>query len=324
MLKKLVALGLAACALALVGASQPAQAQEFDHLDIMIIAGPGSGQDQFVRAVSDTLREEGLASGIEISSVVGAGGTAALLRFLQNGAQDGEAIYTLGASTQLFTLINDTQVKPTDAMPLVRLVGDYPVVVVKADSDIKDMNDLIARLKADPGALPYGGSDAGMIDHVFYARLALLAGIDLSKINYVPFPNTGEISMNILSGQLGVASGTPGDFVGQVQAGKMRYLAIAAPERIPGVDAPTFKELGIDLVMPVSRGFLAHPDTTPEQKAKLEEIFAKMVKSDRWKQHLKDRSWLDQYQNAADYEAYLKSETQINTDILTKLGFIKG
>ena len=131
-------------------------------------------------------------------------------------------------------------------------------------------------MKKDPGSVTNGGSDAGTIDHVFFARFADLIGVDVTKINHIPHANTGEVGISVLSHQVLVGSGTPGDFLGQVLAGKLKYIAIASEERVPGIDAPTFREQGVDLVMPVTRGYLAHPGITPEQKKDLQDMFAKL------------------------------------------------
>lgn len=307
-----------------VAATSVSAFAEIGRLNIMIISGPGSGQDQMARAVTDTLRAEGLASGAKIEPVIGGAGSAALVRFMRNGPENGTALYGLGASTVIFTTINKTEVKPLDLAPIVRLVGDYPVMAVRADSEIKTLNDLLDRIKKDPGGVKHGGGEAGTADHIFYARLADRLGVDVKRINHIAHPNSGEVVVSLLSKQVDVTTGTPSDYLGQVAAGKVRFLAIAAPQRVAGVDAPTFRELGIDLVMPVSRGYLAHPQATTQQKAELEAMFAKLHDSPRWKALLKERGWEDQYLPAAEYKTFIEAETAALADILGKLGFIKN
>ena len=303
-------------------ASVPAMA-EFDKFYMTVISGPGSGQDQFVRAVAQILRDEWLASGIEIENVIGGNGTAAIARVIQSGAGDGNRVLGVGATSIIFPLTNKVDFDLSDLTPIVRLLGDYQCLVVAADSDIKTLDDLIAKIKADPGSVPNGGSVAGSNDNIFFAQFVGLIGGDVKRVNHIPHPNSGEVAVSLLSHQVVVATGTPQDFAGQVEAGKVRILAVAAPERVEGVDAPTFKELGVDLVSPLSRGFYANKDITPEQKAALEDMFAKMAKSEAWKKLLAERHWADQYQTSADYGAFVEDATVKAKNVLKTLGFIK-
>jgi putative tricarboxylic transport membrane protein len=320
MLKKIIRTVLAVAAFTMVS---PHAMAKYDSFNIMIISGPGSGQDLFARAVADVMRKEKLASGIQIDPVIGGGGTLGIARFLQNGPGEGNSVFTAAASAIIFPLTNKTEFSLKDMMPLVRLAGDYQCFVVAADSDIKTLNDLIAKMKKDPGSVPEGGSSPGSYDNITFARFADLIGVDVTKINHIPHANTGEVTISVLSRQVAVGVGTPQDYYGQVKAGKLRYLAIAAPERVAGIDAPTFKELGIDLVAPLSRGFYAHPGITAEQKAALEEMFAKLAKSESWKKMLSDKKWEDQYQNSSDWGKFVTDETEVAKGILTRLGFIK-
>ena len=144
---------------------------------------------------------------------------------------------------------------------------------------IKTLEDLIAKFKANPGSVAWGGGSPGSTENIFFARIAKAVGVDLKRLNFIPHPNTGEVVVSALSGQVAVAGGGWQDFETQVQAGKLRAIAVASPERIEGIDAPTLKEKGIDIVFSNWRGVSVHPSLTKEEVAAVGSLFAKLVKS---------------------------------------------
>ncbi|MBM3758540.1 MAG: tripartite tricarboxylate transporter substrate binding protein, partial [Acidobacteria bacterium] len=113
------------------------------------------------------------------------------------------------------------------------------------------------------------------------------------------------------------------EFLDQVQAGQMRYLAVSSDKRIPGIDAPTFRELGIDLVFSNWRGVMAPPGISAADKKALGEAIDKMVKSPQWKAILEKRGWIDAYMPSAEFEAFLKDErTRVETT-LRSIGLVR-
>jgi putative tricarboxylic transport membrane protein len=104
----------------------------------------------------------------------------------------------------------------------------------------------------------------------------------------------------------------------------MRLLAVAAPARLPGLEAPTLRELGYDIVFANWRGVSVHPSITEEQAKGLAEFFAKLVQAPRWKQIMQDRGWLDLYLPEAEYQAFIREETRQAREILTELGMAVG
>ena len=103
----------------------------------------------------------------------------------------------------------------------------------------------------------------------------------------------------------------------------MRVLAVASPERLPGLDAPTLKELGYDLVFANWRGVSVHKKL-PEADAKtIADHMQALVKSPRWHEILKERGWLDLYLPEAEYQTFIADETESAMEILTDLGIAK-
>lgn len=300
-----------------------AQAQNMPSADITVPGGPGSGLDQVARAMEDALRKDAIVPAVTVTNVPGGGGMIALSQFITTKGDDPAAMVVQGAGTVFFPLTNATPVSLADVRPLARLAGEYEVIAVRADSDIKDFAQLMERFKTDPGSIAWGGGSPGSTENIFFARLGKAAGLEPRQVNFIPHPNTGEVVVSALNGQVSVVGGGVQDFIGQVEGGKMRFLAVASPERLPGVDAPTLKELGYDLVFANWRGVSVHKDLPEDQAKLIADTLQTLVKSPRWHEILKERGWLDLYLPEAEYQAFIAEETATAKGILTELGIAK-
>ncbi|HET6469165.1 MAG TPA: tripartite tricarboxylate transporter substrate-binding protein, partial [Geminicoccaceae bacterium] len=287
---------LAGATLAALLATAPAataQAQ-VEGLEIVAPAGPGGGYDQLARATQQVLQSQDLASGVQVVNVPGAGGTIGLAQFA-TGRKRGANAMVAGLGLVGAALTNKAPVTLDDVTPLARLTGEYEVLVTPADSEIRTLDDLVERFKADPGAVTWGGFALGSPDHIVAGLVAKEVGVDPAKLNYIVSGAGGEMLAQVMGGHITVGIGGYNEFAQQVDAGKLRVLGISAPERVPGIDAPTFKEQGVDVTLVNWRGLMAPPDPRPADKEALDEAIAKMVQSPEWKQILEERGWVDLY-----------------------------
>ena len=111
------------------------------------------------------------------------------------------------------------------------------------------------------------------------------SGADAAKVNYIPFSGGGESLAAILGGKVTAGISGWGEYEGQIKAGKLRAIGVTSPQRLPGVDVPTFKEQGVDLVITNWRSVVAPPGITPTQKKTLTDAIDKLVKSTAWAGH---------------------------------------
>ena len=142
----------------------------------------------------------------------GGGGMIAISQFVTTKEGNKTAVVVQGAGTVFFPLTNKTPVTLADVRPLARLAGEYEVIAVRQDSDVKDFKDLMARFKADPGSVAWGGGSPGSTENIFFARLAKIAGMTPKQVNFIPHPNTGEVVISALNGQATVVGGGLQDF----------------------------------------------------------------------------------------------------------------
>lgn len=267
-------------------------AAEVKGLDIIAPASPGSGYDQASRAMQQVLQENGLASRVQVKNVPGGGGTIGLAQFI-NDTRRGSSILTIGFTLAGAVILNASPVSLDDAIPLALLYREYEVVVVPANSDIKSMADLATKLKADPGAVAWGLGSAGGIDHINAGLIAKAVGVDPAEINAVHFAGGGEQIAAILGGHVAVGIGGLAEFGAQAEAGGIRVIGVSAPERVPGFDAPTLTEQGIDVALPTWRALMANPNMGEADVAALGDAIGQMVETPEWKAVLEQNSWQD-------------------------------
>ena len=283
-----------ACGLA---TAWPAHA-EIKGLEILAPAGPGGGYDQLARATQEVLQKHDLASGVQVQNIPGAGGTIGLAQFVTKNART-PTVMVAGLGLVGAVLTNKSPVTLDQVAPLARLTGEFQPLVVAADLPIKSLADLLAQFKADPGSVSWGGFALGSPDHILSALIVQAAGGDVAKMNYIVAGAGGEMLAQVMGGHITVATGGLNEMAQQIQAGKLRALGISSPERLPGVDIPTFKEQGIDVTLVNWRGLMAPAKMRPADRKALDAALAKAVQTEEWQALLKERGWVDMYQPSA-------------------------
>jgi putative tricarboxylic transport membrane protein len=300
----------------------PAFAQPMDELTLIAPAAPGGGWDGTARAMAEVLQSAGLAKTVKVENVPGAGGTVGLAQFVKKPG-DAKTVMVSGLVMLGAVLTNKSPVGFDKVTPIARLTSEWQAIAVPASSDIKSVADLTKKLKDNPGSVTWGGGSAGGTDHITAALFAKAVGVDPSKINYIAHSGGGEAMASVVGGHVTLGLSSVSELEPQVKAGKLRWIAISSEQRQPGIDAPTLKEAGVDLVLGNWRGLLGTPDLADADKKKLVALFDQMAKSEAWKKKLQEKSWLDNYLSGAEFEAYLKDENVRVTDILKSVGLVK-
>jgi putative tricarboxylic transport membrane protein len=290
---------------------------------IMAPAAPGGGWDQTARSMQTVLQEEGISGNVQVNNVPGAGGTIGLAQFVNEANGDPSQLIVGGYVMVGAILTNASPVTLDQVTPIARLTGEYEALVVPAASDIKDMAGLIAKLKADPGSVSWGGGSAGGTDHITAGLIAKAAGVDPTLVNYIAFSGGGEALAAILGGQVTVGISGYGEFESQIKAGQLKLIGISSDKRVEGIDAPTFKEAGVDVSIQNWRMVAAAPGISDEQKAAINADIEKMVKSASWQKILADKGWADTYLAGADFQAQLKKDVDATAAILKEIGLVK-
>ena len=301
-----------------------AHAQQPLELKIMAPANPGGGWDQTARSMQQALVASGVARSVQVTNVGGAGGSVGIAQFVNSAKGDGTQLMVNGFVMVGALAMNKSPVTLDQVTPIARLTDEYQVMVVPANSPIKNVKDLADALKANIAKVTFAGGSAGGIDHIMAALLAGAVGADATKVNYVPFSGGGESLAAILGGKVTAGISGYSEYEGQIKSGKLRAIGITSSERRPGIDVPTFKEQGVDLVLANWRSVVAPPGITPEQKKVLADAIDRLVKSPAWKEVLTQKGWDDAYLPGDAFADFLKKETVRVNEVLKSIGLVKS
>jgi putative tricarboxylic transport membrane protein len=309
-------------AAALLAAAASAATAQME-LKIMAPAAPGGGWDQTARSMQQALMTEKIARSVQVTNVPGAGGAIGIAQFVNGAKGDGNQLMVNGFVMVGALLMSKSQVTLDQVTPIAKLTEETQVMVVPANSPIKNAKDLAELVKKDVSKVTFAGGSAGGVDHIMAALFAGAVGADAAKVNYIPFSGGGESLAAILGGKVTAGISGWGEYEGQVKAGKLRAIGVTSPQRLPGVDVPTFKEQGVDLVLTNWRSVMAAPGITAEQKKALSEAIDKMAKSATWKDILKQKGWDDAYLAGDAFTAFLKQEQIRVNEVLKSVGLVK-
>jgi putative tricarboxylic transport membrane protein len=289
----------------------------------MAPAAPGGGWDQTARSMQEALQSEGISGNVQVTNVPGAGGTIGLAQFVNQSSGNANALIVGGYVMVGAILTNASPVTLEQVTPIARLTGEAVVVVVPAASELQSMDDLVAKLKADPGSVSWAGGSAGGADHITAGLIAKTVGVDPTAVNYIAYSGGGEALAALLGGQVTVGISGYSEFSAQIGAGELRLLAVSSDERIPGVDAPTLREAGVDMALQNWRMVAAAPGITDEQKASITADIEKMVNSAAWKATLETKGWVNTYLAGDEFTAQLAQDTQATAAILKDIGLVQ-
>jgi len=256
-----------------------AQAAWPDDRPIEIIVGfqAGSGPDILARRMAPALAKQlGGKASFVVNNRTGAAGEIALTA-LSRAEPNG---YTIGAlSTPSFIvvqLMKKPQYDPAAIIPLARVVDDPTLIVAGGASPIKDLRDLIGRMKSNSGTVSLGHNGVGT--NGFLAALAVERAAG-AKLNEIPFKGSSESRTALLGGHVDMVGMSVSEFVLDKEVvGLFRALAQLGPARARVLpDVPTARELGFDIEISSERGFAAPRGVAPEIMERLQKAIAAAV-----------------------------------------------
>ena len=237
---------LAACAAFGLGLfAEPASAQQYPTKPVRVITpfAAGSGPDSILRLVSEKLTK---LWGQQVIVENRPGGNGFIgLEAAKRAPNDG---YTFVQADEGHMSLNPLLYKKIpydiakDFDPVGTMFRARFFVVVPASSPWKDMKDLVAAAKAKPGDVTYGSWSVGSPGHVGAAMLEQAAGIQMT---HVPYKSQSDLFVSVGNGDVGWSFGTAGSAGPMLRAGKVRFLAVANPQRLGAYpDIPTTREAG--------------------------------------------------------------------------------
>jgi tripartite-type tricarboxylate transporter receptor subunit TctC len=157
--------------------------------------------------------------------------------------------------------------------PVLNVVDDPSMFLVKSDAPWKSLKEFLDYAKKNPDMITVGNSGAGGGVHLVALAFERAAGV---KFNHIPFSGGGPSVTAILGGHVNAVSVSPPEGISQVQAGKLKIIALFANKRLEMFpDVPTVREQGVDFAMGMWRGLAAPQGTPPDVIKKLHDAFKK-------------------------------------------------
>jgi len=309
---------LSLAALLGVALVSPAAAQYPDRpVKLIVPWAAGGDTDNIFRPFAPHLQKH-LGQPVVIANVGGASGTVGA-REAKNAPADGYTVFAVHDFIHLTYYAGIADVKYTDFEPICLISATPSVLTASSKTPWKDFKEFIADAKKRPGEITVGAT-LGSTSHLFPATIEKAAGI---KLKYVSYDGLAPRMNAILGGHIDLTDSNMTQ-KGKVDAGHLRFLAIATEKRDPDLpDVPTLKENGIDIVYEVVRGLLV-PKGTPEAvRAKLGDACAKATAEPEYAAALKKQGTRVSYLNAQDYAKFLDKLDADNKAIMTELGLAK-
>jgi putative tricarboxylic transport membrane protein len=285
--------------------------------------------DTTARVLSKTFNETVLVKQtINIENKPGGGQTTGLSHFITND-KDNSYKLLLPSTPIVINYLRKEATSPysyADMKPLAQLTTDYGAIVVSADSKYKDLPSLFEDLKKDPQSITFaGGSGPGSMDHLVVMLPAIKAGIDPKTIKYTSYDAGGAAMVALLGGHAQALTTGLSETKAYLQAGKVRVLAVSAPERVGGdfKDIPTYKEAGYDAEFINWRGLFGVKNMSPDAVKYWEGQIKALTETKEWKKELELNGWEDGYKNSEDFGKFLEDQDKVIKEVLTQLEMAK-
>lgn len=294
-------------------------------VEIVTPSAAGGSNDRVARMIQKIVQEEKLVP-VPVSVINKPGGNQTLSRaYLQQHPGDAH-YFDIGNPTLISNHIRGiTPQQFSDFTAIALLINEYTVFTVRSDSPVRNVKDLIARLKADPESMSIGVSNLGGTNHLTLSMAAKAGGVDPRKLKVVVFKTNAESTTALMGAHIQLVASSVPSVIGQVKAGTVRAIAIGDTERMSGVLAavPTLREQGIDVSLSNWRAVIGPKGLTPAQVGYWENVLARVVATDEWKNELDAQNWDGRFLRSKEFTQYMEKEYAATKIILNELGLVK-
>ncbi|MEU8223067.1 tripartite tricarboxylate transporter substrate binding protein [Kribbella sp. NPDC048915] len=296
------------------------------NVEIMVPAAPGGGWDLTARQFQHVIQDKDLLGdrAVSVVNVTGAGGAVGISKLVTKSRKDPHTLMITGLVMVGALTLNQSQITVSDTTPIATLTAEQEVLVVKADSPLKSLKDLVELYRADPSKVSWGGGTIGGTDHITAGTLVKAAGADPSKVKYISYSGGGEATAAILSGDVTVGISGLSEFEEQITAGKMRVLATSGtePVALDGRQLPTMKSEGYDAEVQNWRAIVAPPGIPDADRQRLIDFVTKVNESPEWDAIRKKNGWTDFFKTGDDATKFIAEETTRVQALEKELGII--
>jgi len=289
-------------------------------IELVVHSAPGGGSDVFARAVVEMVDHERLLpQPIRVVNKTAGASLEAMAYLVEKKGDD----HTIGifTNTWVATPLTSKEGKYTvkDLTPIVRLVLEPTIAVVKGDSPYKSMGDFVEAAKKNPGDLKQAGGSVTAIESLTGLLIQSATG---AKWTFISTPAVKDRIANLLAGNVQIIIPQPQDVNEHVVAGRVRPIAALTEKRLTVLpNVPTIKEQGINIpIIANARGILAPPGVSREVVAYWADFFARLVKTPSWKKYVEENQVEDVFLKSEELAPFFDEQIQLMRSVLQQAG----
>jgi tripartite-type tricarboxylate transporter receptor subunit TctC len=278
---------LVALAAAMAGGGAMAQAWPTKPISLIVPFPAGGTTDVLARALADKLSQS-LGQTVIVESKPGAGATLGA-DYVAKSRPDG---YTLLVGAVHHTIASSVYKKlpydfQKDLAPITEIALVPNVLVVNAATPAKNVAELIAMLKAQPGKYNYGSNGNGTAQHLIGTQFENLTGTDIA---HIPYKGSGPLTTDLIGGQITMSFDTITPVLQHIKGGKLRALAVTTGKRSAVLpDVPTLAESGLKgFDIGTWFGVLAPAATPKDIVARLNTEMVKVIRSPEFRKRMEE------------------------------------
>lgn len=298
-----------ALAAAMAGGTAMAQAWPSKPITLIVPFPAGGTTDVLARALAEKLQQS-LGQPVIVESKPGAGATLGA-DYVVKSKPDG---YTLLVGAVHHTIASSVYKKlpydfQKDLAPITEIALVPNVLVVNAATPAKNVAELVALLKADPGKHNFGSNGNGTAQHLIGSQFENMTGTEFS---HIPYKGSGPLATDLLGGQITMSFDTVTPVLPHIKAGKLRALAVTTAKRSSALpDVPTLEEAGLKgFNIGTWFGVLAPAATPKDILARLNTEMVKVIQSPDFRKRMAEIG-AEPIGNSADQmAAQIKTETE--------------
>jgi tripartite-type tricarboxylate transporter receptor subunit TctC len=306
-----------AAALALIASTGSPAAYPDRPIKLVVPWAAGGDTDNIFRPFAPLLQKH-VGQTVVIANVGGASGTKGA-KEVKDSPADGYTLYAVHDYIHSTYYAGVADVAYTDFEPICLISSTASVLTASPKTPWNDWKSLLADAKARPGQISVGATLAST-SHFFPALIEKAAGI---KFKYVSYEGLAPRMNAILGGHIDLTDSNMTQ-KGKVEAGQLKFLAIATEKRSPEMpNVPTLKELGVNVVYDVNRGIMTPRGTPADVIAKLESSCAAAAKEPAFADSMKKQATDVRYMGRKQYGEWLKGNDELNKTLAKDLGLFK-
>ncbi len=291
-------------------------------VDFIVMAGKGGGADKAVRLMQSIIAKNKMAP-VPVTPInkPGGSGAEALVYLKEKTGDDHTIMFTLNSFYTTPLRQPALGIDISTFTPVARMAEDTFLLWVNSDrKDITNVEDFVKAAKAKGNAWIMAGTGKNSEDNLLTDFLNTAYDLDMK---YVPYKGGGKVAKQLAGNNADSTVNNPSEQLGFFEAGNTKPLAAFTPERLPLFpDAPTFKELGKDMVYFMQRTVVGAPGMSDEAKDYYTDLFTRVFESPEWQEYRTKKSLQGDLLTGQALLDYWLVERDIHEGMLKKMGVI--